>query len=264
MSPQATARATARAVPRPTRARPSTSGPIPRSLRAVPTAPRTGHAGFVAICLATLIGGLVLVLVLNTSIAQGSFELSALQTRSNELTDAEDALGHSIDAQRAPAELARRALGRGMVPARAAAFLRLSDGKVLGVAEAATGRDGFSVVAQGGTSVSRSPGSPSATPTAGASTTVTPRPTRTVTRKGAVTTTTVTAIAGDTVRTTITSVDRATGTTTTTVTTIPLDPASGTAPTTKTTTTKTTAARTGATRTGATTPATKKKATTAR
>ena len=52
----------------------------------------------------------------------------------------------AIDAQRSPANLAARAAKLGMVPAGSAAFLRLSDGKVLGVAEPATKRPGFTVV----------------------------------------------------------------------------------------------------------------------
>ena len=53
----------------------------------------------------------------------------------------------------------------GMVPAPNAAFLRLSDGKVVGVAKKATKGEGFTVVSQ--TPSTPSP-SPSAAPAAGA------------------------------------------------------------------------------------------------
>lgn len=175
----------------------------PRALRTVPAAPTGGHTGFVALCLALLVGGLVAVLLLNTAIAKDSFEVNALQARSNELSDAEDALGHAIDAQSAPAELARRALQRGMVPSRSASFLRLSDGAVLGVAEPAKKDSGFSVVAQGSSSTRGADG----------------QRTTSITTSGTTTTTTVRVVRGDTVETTVTSVDRASGHTTTRTTT---------------------------------------------
>jgi hypothetical protein len=79
-----------------------------------------------------LVGGLMGLLMLNTSMAEGSFALHRLQATSGELTDTEEALTAAIDAQRAPANLAARAARLGMVPADSAAFLRLSDGAVLG------------------------------------------------------------------------------------------------------------------------------------
>ncbi|HYN28790.1 MAG TPA: hypothetical protein VES95_02800 [Dermatophilaceae bacterium] len=189
--------ATARPLPR--------TAPVPgaagRRLRVVAGVPRQGNAAFVALCLSLLVAGLVAVLLLNTSIAQGSFVLRDLQDRSNALADAEDALGHAIDAQSTPAVLARRALERGMVPASSPAFLRLEDGAVIGVAEPARADNRFSVVAQA--AAGTPPGSPADRDTE-ATTTVT-------TTSGSVTTTTVTVTRGDSVERTVTSVDGDTG-----------------------------------------------------
>ena len=116
--------ATARALPR----LPAQGLPSPRELRVVVGAPK-GHAGLVASCLLLLTAGLVAVLLLNTSMARGAFVLNDLQAKSSELADTEAALRHAVDAQSAPAELARQALDLGMVPSGSAAFLRLSDGE---------------------------------------------------------------------------------------------------------------------------------------
>jgi hypothetical protein len=105
-----------------------------------------GNGLFAALCLFLLVGGLVTVLMLNTSIAQGAFTVHDLQRTSAELTETEQALTQAIEAQQAPAQLATRAARLGMVPADSVAFLRLSDGAVLGVARPATKPRGFSVV----------------------------------------------------------------------------------------------------------------------
>jgi hypothetical protein len=189
------------------------------TLRVVTPDLAKGQYGFVALCLALLIGGLVAGLLLNTSMAKGSFVLGDLQHRSSELADTEDALNHAIDAQSAPAELAQRALGLGMVPAQNPAFLRMSDGRVLGVAEPAKAKDGFTVVAQG-TAASV----PAATASGKAVTkpAVAPvGPSTTVKTSGSVTTTTVTLVKATVVEQTITSVDKKTGRTTSTTITTP-------------------------------------------
>jgi hypothetical protein len=113
---------------------------------------------FPVVCVSLLAGGLLAVLVLNAALAQGSFELGRLQATSSELADQQESLTQSIDEQRSPEQLASRARALGMVPATAAAFLRLSDGKVLGVAKPASSEDGFSVAT--------TPGSGSAAPAA--------------------------------------------------------------------------------------------------
>ncbi|PRY56081.1 hypothetical protein BCF74_12028 [Knoellia remsis] len=180
----------------------------PRPLRVVREQPAQGQPAFVGACLALLVAGLLGVLMLNTAMAKGSFVLGDLQDRSNELTATEEALDHAIDAQSAPSALAQRALGMGMVPAETAAFLRLEDGKVLGVASAATQQKEFTVATQGNTTAAAK--RPATTPKT------------TVRTEGTVTTTTVTTIKGDTVEVTKTSVDSRTGKTTTTTSSRPV------------------------------------------
>lgn len=193
-------------------------------LRVVPAA--VGHPGngvFAALCMVLLCAGLVGLLMLNTAMAEGSFTLHNLQSTSGELADTQDALTQAIDAQRSPANLATRATKLGMVPADSAAFLRLSDGKVLGVAKPAEKEHAFTVVTA------------AAATTAKAATSTRNQPSTRVTKKGDVTTTTVVVTKPDgTVQTTVTSVNARTKTTTSTTTT---KPAPKKKPTTKPTTT---------------------------
>ncbi len=61
-------------------------------------------------------GGLITLLLLNSSLNQGSFELSELKKRTTELTDEEQALQQDVDDRSAPGALERRARELGMVP----------------------------------------------------------------------------------------------------------------------------------------------------
>jgi hypothetical protein len=81
--------------------------------------------------------GLLTLLLINTALAQGSFQLHDLQATSDRLADTEQTLRESIDAAAAPQRLAEQARALGMVPSESTAFVRLSDGKVLGVAQPA-------------------------------------------------------------------------------------------------------------------------------
>ncbi|SDO80585.1 hypothetical protein SAMN04489867_0633 [Pedococcus dokdonensis] len=203
--------ATARVAPR----APARRVAPPQPLRVVPAAVgQPGNGVFAALCMTLLCAGLVGLLMLNTAMAEGSFTLHNLQSTSGELADTQDALTQAIDAQRSPANLATRATRLGMVPADSAAFLRLSDGKVLGVAKPAKKGRGFTVVTAPAATSARTAttGKPATTKPAGPSTKVT--------KKGDVTTTTVVVAKADgTVVTTVTSVNAKTGTTTSTTTT---------------------------------------------
>lgn len=192
----------------------------PRPLRVVRAQPQQGQPAFVAACLALLVAGLVGVLMLNTAMAKGSFVLGDLQDASNELSDSEEALSHAIDAQSASAVLAQRAIDMGMVPSTSAAFLRLSDGKVLGVAEPADAKKEFTVATQGNSAAAAA--RPATTPQT------------TVKTVGDVTTTTVTTVKGANIEVTTTSVDSRTGLTSTTTSTkksVQAPSANGTNPT---------------------------------
>ena len=89
---------------------------------------------FVGVVVSLLAAGLLGLLVLNTALAQDAFTLHTLKQESRALEDREEALRREVEARRSPQELASRATELGMVPAGPPAFLRLSDGAVLGSA----------------------------------------------------------------------------------------------------------------------------------
>ena len=111
----------------------------PRPSLRVVAAPVAEHGRtlFVLACLALLVGGLIALLLINTALAQGSFRMHDLSSSSRQLSDQSQALGEDIAGQASPERLSQRAAGLGMVASGSVAFLRLSDGRVLGVATAA-------------------------------------------------------------------------------------------------------------------------------
>lgn len=166
--------APARPLPR-TSARRTTAA-TPRQLKVVAPPEIRGNGAFLALCVLLLLGGFVSVLMLNTAMAKGSYTLRDLQHRSDELTDTQDQLRHSLDAVSGPGPLAQRARELGMVKAPTPAFLRLSDGAVLGVAEKAKADTTFSVVTE--TSITASTPGRSPAPAATVTTApATPQPT---------------------------------------------------------------------------------------
>lgn len=90
-----------------------------------------GRAPFVVLVVALLSGGLLGLLMLNTALNEGTFELSRLQKQTTELTDQQQTLQQQINQASAPDALERRARDLGMVPGGDPAFLQ-EDGKVLG------------------------------------------------------------------------------------------------------------------------------------
>ena len=141
------------------------AGPAPGNrLRLVPPlhtgAPR---APFVVLVGTLLVGGLVGLLVLHTALAEDSFRLHDLRTRSALLTDREQALEQQVAESAAPKTLAVKAEALGMVRSENPAFIRLSDGKVLGKPKAGVAPPP-PVVADPSPSASASPSSSSSSP----------------------------------------------------------------------------------------------------
>jgi len=139
----ATARAAA-ARPSAARRRPAPSRTAVRrrpALTAVPSAPATvaGRGVFALVVLGMLVAGMGVLLVLNTSLAQGAFELGALSTTQNALAIQEQQLLQQVALEESPDALQARATTLGMVPVSAPVFLRLADGAVLGTPSAAVG-----------------------------------------------------------------------------------------------------------------------------
>jgi hypothetical protein len=180
------------------RTSPRRAAPTPRQLKVVAPPQVQGNGLFLALCVVLLLGGFVGVLMLNTAMAKGSYTMRDLQRRSDQLADTQDALRHSIDGVSGPGPLAQRARALGMVPAATPAFLRLSDGKVLGVAKKAQDDSTFSVVTEAKAPTRSTP--VATTPAPNAATASAPTTTATTTTKNTTTPTTKTkkATAGTT------------------------------------------------------------------
>ncbi|WP_211239601.1 hypothetical protein [Jiangella gansuensis] len=87
-------------------------------LRSVPVrSSKAPRAPFVVLVLLVLGVGLIGLLVLNTSLQQGSFELGELQSRTDELRDRQAQLAEEVAERSAPGALAEQAARMGMVPA---------------------------------------------------------------------------------------------------------------------------------------------------
>lgn len=104
-----------------------------RGLSLVPPL-RTGapRAPFVILVATLLAGGLAGLLVLHTALAEDSFRLQDLKNRSAALAAREQALEQQVAMEASPARLAAKAEAMGMVRSVNPAFIRLSDGSVLG------------------------------------------------------------------------------------------------------------------------------------
>jgi hypothetical protein len=104
-----------------------------RRLTVVPrTAGHTPKVPFVVLVLLVLGGGLVGLLVLNTSLQQGAFYEASLQDQQNALATQREDLRLKIAALRDPQRLAREAHSLGMVPNTSPVFIDLRDGSVIG------------------------------------------------------------------------------------------------------------------------------------
>lgn len=88
---------------------------------------------FVLLVVALLAGGLISLLLLNSALNEGSFQLSRLKKETTALTDEEQALQRDVDGHSAPDALQRRAQELGLVPGGSPVFIG-PDGKVTGAA----------------------------------------------------------------------------------------------------------------------------------
>lgn len=110
-----------------------------RRLRLVrPVRSRARKAPFVVVVMVMLSIGLVGLIVMSTVLQSQSFEAASLNRQANALEMQQQSLAREVDELLSPASVARRALVFSMVPNTNPAFLRLSDGKVLGKPEPAT------------------------------------------------------------------------------------------------------------------------------
>ncbi len=70
--------------------------------------------------------GLLMLLTINTMLAQDAFELHRLQAQATTLSDQREAVMRQIDAASSPEVLAARATAEGMIPSQSPRFLTLN------------------------------------------------------------------------------------------------------------------------------------------
>ncbi|WP_018567469.1 septum formation initiator family protein [Streptomyces sp. PsTaAH-124] len=117
--------------------KPEPRGRAARLARLLPgKGPQAARAPFVLLVVLLLGGGLIGLLVLNSALSEGAFQMDDLKKDTKNLTDEEQALQRDIDSYSAPDALQRRARQLGMVPGGDPAFLN-PDGTVKGVPSAA-------------------------------------------------------------------------------------------------------------------------------
>jgi hypothetical protein len=107
--------------------------------RVGPVAVIEGFAGrrsvipFALLLLGLLTAGLVVLLLLNTAIDRGAFEIQGAQKKQTQLTDQQQELQLQLAGRSAPGALASQAAALGMVPNPRPVFLNPGNGAVLGV-----------------------------------------------------------------------------------------------------------------------------------
>lgn len=101
---------------------------------------------FVVLIFALLAGGVVGLLMFNTSMQQASFHATALQQEADALTAQQQQLSMQLDQLRDPQRLAHAARRLGMVVPPDPAFVRLTDGRVLGTPTVATPNDAVHIM----------------------------------------------------------------------------------------------------------------------
>lgn len=106
---------------------------------------RATRVPFLALVSLLLVGGIAGLLLFNTSLQQASFTATALEQRANLLDAKAQALQMQLARLQAPQRLAERAKHLGMVPPSNPAFLRLSDGAVLGKPQPAGTTEDFRI-----------------------------------------------------------------------------------------------------------------------
>jgi hypothetical protein len=105
----------------PARARAATARAAPQADTGA--APKTP---FVLLVLGLLGGGLVCLLVINTTLGAASFKISQLQQTGSALAQQEQSLQREVSAQEAPAQIEQRAYRLGMRPQSTMHFLELA------------------------------------------------------------------------------------------------------------------------------------------
>jgi hypothetical protein len=106
---------------------------------------RAARVPFVTLVSVILVAGVAGLLFFNTSMQQVSFTATRMEHRAQLLDAEQQGLQMQLDSLRNPQRLALRAKHLGMVPQASPAFIRLSDGTVLGTPTPASWADAIRV-----------------------------------------------------------------------------------------------------------------------
>ncbi|MFY1637520.1 hypothetical protein ACN27F_30330 [Solwaraspora sp. WMMB335] len=115
---------------------------VPRSarLRVAPPVPvAVPRAPFIAMILVVVVGGVLGVLLVNTKINENAIRIGNLEQQQSNLDIQEQQLEKEIAQHESPGNLAAQARKLGLVESGPPAFIRLPDGRVIGVPQPATG-----------------------------------------------------------------------------------------------------------------------------
>lgn len=103
---------------------------------------------FVALVSLVLLGGVIGLLLFNTSMQQAAFATTALEQQAGTLSARQQTLEMELDVLRNPQRVAEQAQAMGMVPGGIPAYLQLPTGKVLGEPTPATAENGVRLQAR--------------------------------------------------------------------------------------------------------------------
>ncbi len=113
---------------------------LPHLRLVAPLRPERASRGFFAVLITVMLAfGLVIMLVVNTSVAQTAFTVTELKIQQRDLSRAEAALTKAIAEAASPPVLEAKARALGMIPSDRAVFLTVPEGRVRGKAKPAPG-----------------------------------------------------------------------------------------------------------------------------
>ncbi|MEW2382059.1 hypothetical protein AB0873_08195 [Micromonospora sp. NPDC047707] len=117
------------------------TAPRPPRLRVAPPAPvSVPRAPFAALIVTLVVGGVLGILLVNTKINENAFRLEKLQQQQAKLDLEQQQLNRQIAEHEAPGNLTAAARRLGLVEAGEPAYIRLPDGKTIGVPQPASGQ----------------------------------------------------------------------------------------------------------------------------
>lgn len=117
-----------------------TTQPASPRLRVAPPPPvSVPRAPFVGLILVLVVGGVLGILLVNTKINENAFKLEKLQQQQAKLDVDQQQLEKEIAEQKAPGNLTANARKLGLVESGEPAYIRLPDGRMIGVPHPATG-----------------------------------------------------------------------------------------------------------------------------